>query len=136
MSSSPHNITNTPAPEASLTDLVKSLVGDVGHLFRTELRLAKTEVVGGLKSAVGGIVLIGIGVVMLIGALLTLLGAFVGWLTPYVGAGWAAFIVAIVVGGTGALLAYVGSKRMSAKALVPERTIASVRDGIDELKGK
>lgn len=136
MSSVPHNLTNNPVPEPSLTDLVKSLVGDVGHLFRTELRLAKTEVVGGMKSAVGGIVLIVAGIVLLLGALFTLLGAFVGWLTPYVGAGWAALIVAVVVGGIGALLAFVGSKRMSAKALMPERTIASVRDGIDELKGK
>lgn len=136
MSSSPHNITSSPAPEASLTDLVRSLVGDVGHLFRTELRLAKTEVVGGLRSAVGGIVMIGIGVVLLLGAMLTLLGAFVGWLTPYVGAGWAALIVAVVCGVIGVTLALVGSKRLSARAFVPERTIASVRDGIDELKGK
>lgn len=136
MSSSPHNLTNSPAPEASLTDLIKSLVGDVCHLFRTELRLAQTEVVGGVKSAVAGIVMIAIGVVLLLGAMLTLLGAFVGWLTPYVGAGWAALIVAVVTGGIGVTLALVGSKRLSAKALVPERTIASVRDGIDELSGK
>lgn len=136
MSSVPHNLVTTPAAEPSLTDLVKNLVGDVGHLFRTELRLAKTEVVGGVKSAVGGIVMIAIGVVLLLGALFTLLGAFVGLLTPYVGAGWAALIVAVVTGGIGVALAFIGSKRMSAKTLMPERTIASVRDGIDELKGK
>ncbi|MDP9095635.1 MAG: phage holin family protein, partial [Pseudomonadota bacterium] len=121
-SSSPQSITTRSAAEPSLTDLVRNLVGDVGHLFRTELRLAKTEVVGGLKSAVGGIVMIGIGVVLLLGALFTLLGAFVGWLTPYVGAGWAALIVAVVAGGIGGALALVGSKRVSATVLMPGRT--------------
>jgi len=136
MSSTPRNITTSPGAEPSLTDLVKSLVTDTEHLFRTEIRMARSEVVGGVKSAVGGIVLIVAGVILLLGALFTLLGAFVGWLSPYFGAGWAALIVAVVAGGIGAALALTGSKRISAKALVPERTIASVRVGIDELRGK
>ena len=124
-----------PDNNSSIGDLLRQLVEDVGHLFRTELRLAQAEVrsnIAGLKS---GIVAVAAGGVFMLVATFTLVGAFVGWLTPYVGAGWAAFIVSVVLGIAGLIAISVGSNKLKAGNLAPQRTVASIKQDAQTLKG-
>lgn len=124
-----------PEREQSIGDLLRQLIDDVQHLFRTELRLFQTEVRGNIAGLKGGAILIGIGATLLLAALITLFAAFVGWLIPVVGHGWAELIVAVVsaVIGFGALAT--GAKKLSASSLSPDKTIASVKQDARALKG-
>ena len=121
--------------EASIADLLRQLVEDGNHLVRTEIRLAKAEVRDNLASAAKGGVGIGLGAVLLLGAVFTLLGAAVAFLTPVVGAGWAAVIVgaaALLIGG---VMIAGGVRKLSASSMVPDRTLQSVKQDAETIRG-
>jgi len=125
-----------PAHDPSLGDLLQRLVADTGHLFRTELRLARSEVASGVRGAATGAALIGAGVVLFLGAVFTFLGALVGWLTPWLGAGWAAALVALGTAAVAGVLLAIGASKLSPKRLMPTQAVASVRRDVDALQGK
>lgn len=124
-----------PGETPSIGELLKRLIEDTQHLFRTEIRLAKSELKSNIASAAKGGIAIGIGMILLLGAIFTLLGAAVGFLTPLVGAGFAALIVGVVTLAIGGLLVMSGIKKMSAASLSPDRTVASLKQDADALKG-
>lgn len=124
--------THTP----SIGELLRRLVDDTQHLFRTEIKLAQSEMKSNVAAAAKGAVGIGIGAILLLGAVFTLLGAAVAFLTPLVGAGWAALIVTLIAGGLGGVLIMMGLKKLSASSLIPDRAIASVRQDANALKGQ
>lgn len=129
---------STPAtldPASSIGDLLRRVIDDIGHLFRTEIRLAKAELAGNVAAAKGGAAAIGIGAILLLGGIFTLLGAAVGFLTPLVGAGWAGLIVAVVALVVGAALVVGGAKKFSTASLIPDRSVASLKQDADALKG-
>lgn len=124
-----------PTDGASIGDLLRSLIGDIQHLLRTELKLFQAEVrsnIGGLKT---GAMLLGIGVTLMLASLITLFAAFVGWLIPVVGHGWAELIVSVVSAVLGIILLGVGQKKLSGSGLTPDRTIASLKQDAETLKG-
>ena len=124
-----------PDNGTSIGVLLRTLVEDVGHLFRTELRLAQAELKSNLSGLKTGAASIAVGGMLLLVSLFTLVGAFVGWLTPYVGAGWAAFIVAVVLAVIGLIAISVGGKKLNAASLAPQRTVASLKQDAQTLKG-
>ncbi len=125
-----------PETGNSIGDLLRQLIEDVGHLFRTELRLAASEFKGNLGAMAGGAGAIAFGGMLMLVALFTLVGAFVGWLTPVVGsAGLAAFIVAVAVAVVGGILIAVGTSKLKVSSLAPDRTVASLRRDAETLKG-
>ena len=126
-----HTDPNAP----SIAELLKRLVDDSGHLFRTEIRLAKAELRDNLASAKTGAMWVALGAILLLGAIFTMRGAAVGFLTPLVGAGWAALIVAGVAGVVGVVLALLGAKKVTATSLAPDRAVASLRQDTEALKG-
>lgn len=123
------------APEPTIGELIRSLLQDVGQLIRTEIKLAQAEVGQNVSRAKTPVAMMAVGGLLMFGAFLTLLGALVGWLADAVGPGWAAFIVAVVVGGAGVALIMSGKKKMSTVALTPTRTVASVKQDAQALKG-
>lgn len=123
------------APEPTIGELIRSLLQDVGQLIRTEIKLAQAEVGQNVSRAKAPVAMMAVGGLLMFGAFLTLLGALVGWLADAVGPGWAAFIVAVVVGGAGVALIMSGKKKMSTVALTPTRTVASVKQDAQALKG-
>ena len=126
------SLTRPPAPAGpSLAESLRSLVTDVGHLFRTELRLARSEVVSSLHSAMRGAIAVGIGMILMLGAIFTMLGAIVGWLTPLLGAGWAAAAVAL-----GAAVVAIALMALGARQLSPSRAAERVSDRLDTLRGE
>ncbi len=120
--------------EPSIGATLRQIVDDVGQLARTEVNLAKAEVTANIAKLVRPIVMIAMGALLGIAALFTLMGALVGFLTPYVGAGWAALIVAAVVGGIAALLVMSGIKAIGAVTLAPKRSVASVKADVAAVK--
>lgn len=123
------------APEPTIGELIRSLLQDVGQLVRTEIKLAQAEVGQNVTRAKAPVAMMAAGGLLIFGAFLTLLGALVGWLADAVGPGWAAFIVAVVVGGIGVALILSGKNKMSHVALTPTRTVASVKQDAQALKG-
>lgn len=122
--------------EPSIGELIRNLLADTGQLIRTEIKLAQSELGQNVSRAKTPIAFIGAGVLLMFGAFLTLLGALVGWLADAVGPGWAAFIVAVVVGGIGVALILSGKNKLSAVSLAPTRTVASVKQDAQALKGQ
>lgn len=120
--------------EPSIGAVLRRIVDDVGQLARTEVNLAKAEVTANIGKLVRPIVMIAAGALLGIAALFTLMGALVGFLTPYVGAGWAALIVAAVVGGIAALLVMSGVKGIGAATLAPKKAVASVKADVAAVK--
>jgi len=123
------------AAEPSIGELIRSLLADTGQLIRTEIKLAQAEIGQNVSRAKTPVMFIAVGAVLMFGAFLTLLGALVGWLADAVGPGWAAFIVAVVVGGAGVALILSGKNKLSAVSLAPTRTVASVKQDAQALKG-
>lgn len=119
----------------SIGDLLRQLVGDVQHLFKTELRSFQSEVRTNLVGLTGGAAMIAVGGVFFLASLITLFAAFVGWLVPVVGSGWAELIVSIASAVVGVILLGVGRKRLSASSLAPDRTLASLKQDAQILKG-
>lgn len=124
-----------PLDTPSIGDLLRRLVDDTQHLFRTEIRLAQSELKGNLASAARGAAGIAVGGMLLLGAMFTLLGAAVGFLAPYVGAGVAGLIVAGATALIGGVLVMTGAKKLGATDLAPDRTVASLKHDVQALKG-
>jgi uncharacterized membrane protein YqjE len=111
----------------SAGDLLRQLLGDVTVLFRKELALAASEVSQSIEQAKHGAQSMVTGGAVLYAGVLFLLTAVMLWLMTMM-AGWlAALIVGAVVTVIGAIMVGGGKKRMSAVALTPERTMASLR---------
>ena len=124
-----------PERDQSIGDLLRQLIQDVQHLFRTELKLFQAEVRGNIAGLKVGAILIGLGATLMLASLITLFAAFVGWLIPVVGHGWAELIVAVVSAVIGIAALGIGSKRLGAASLTPDKTIASVKQDAQALKG-
>ena len=120
----------------SLAELLKRLVDDTGRLFRSELRLAQAELTASVGKALPALGLVMAGGLLLTAALFILLGALVAWLTPLVGLGWAAFIVAVGAGAAGAALALTGKKQLAGIGFLPTRVAKALRDDAEALKGQ
>ena len=126
----------TPDNGSSIGDLLKQLIEDVGHLFRTELRLAVAEVRGNIAGLKTGVVAIAIGGSLMLVAMFTLVSALVLWVTPIVGsAALAALLVAVGLLVVGGISIAVGTSKLKASSLTPDRAIASLRQDAQTLKG-
>ncbi len=118
-----------PRPEPSLGELLARITSDTTELVRAEMKLARAELrqMGATVAADATKVGIGIGLA-LAGALATTaflvvaVGAAIGnyWL--------AALIVGVVLLGAGALLVRGAVADIRARGLVPEQTLATLRE--------
>jgi len=114
--------------ERSLSTLLSDLAGETVELLRQELTLFKIELQEKLSRA-------GIGAAALAAAALI---AFSGWLFLLLAAVYAlaivvppwaaALIVGVLVLAIAGVLALIGKNRMRADALMPERTLRSLRE--------
>jgi MFS family permease len=126
--------TTDPA-DASIGDLVKAMSADLSRLVRNEMQLAQTEIIGKLKQAGVGVgAFSGAGVLALYGLGAMIAAAVLG-LALVLPAWLAALIVGVVVLIIAGVVALVGKKKMSeAGPAVPEKTVASVKEDVAEIK--
>ncbi|MCA1779257.1 MAG: phage holin family protein [Xanthomonadaceae bacterium] len=133
--------TATPAPAAnrqngagSIADLVRNLATDLSMLLSKEMELAKSEVresVSEVKTAVGAIAT---GAVLAMAGLVVLLMSAVYGLSNVVEPWLAALIVGAAALLIGYLMVHSAKEKMGANAVVPERTLESVKKDTAPMK--
>lgn len=111
----------------SLPNLFSDVLSQLTNLFRTELRLFKTELSEKITSATTAAGMIVAGAVLAIGGLYLFLQGIVLLLVSFgMPSQWATFLVAVVVGLVGYLIIRKGLGSLSAANLAPERTMQSL----------
>lgn len=111
-----------PNTERPISAVLRDIVGNVQHIVRSELRLARTEITEEIGKAGRAGVLVGVGALMLIFSLLFALLAIVYALSVVMPAWMAALIVAAGVGLIAALCVAIGLKRMKTVRAAPKTT--------------
>ncbi|MCM3882462.1 phage holin family protein [Frankia sp. R82] len=123
----------TAAPDgrrASTGHLVSDVVTDISTLFRQEVALAKAEVREEAKKAGKGAgMFAGAGGAGLYALLFALLAVMFG-LGEVMALGWAALIVAAVLGAVGAVLALKGRSTVRTVHPAPTQTVETLREDV------
>lgn len=133
----PHfDTTDRPNTDASVGELIGDVARDLSTLMRQELALAKAELrqeaVKGGKAAGS---LAGAGVAANL-ALVFLSVALWAGLSNVMDAGWAGLIVAVLWGIVGAVLYSTGRKQLRQVNPTPQRTVDTLKEVPDALKGR
>jgi len=116
-----------PARDVSVPGLIKSLADDVTHLFSQEVALAKSELRSAVADLKAGVLSLAIGLGILFAGFMVLLGAAVAGLSLVVETWLAALIVGGVVAIIGVVLLMKAKKSLNPEAMVPNRTIESLK---------
>ena len=122
--------------ESSVGQLISEVTSDLSKLMRQELELAKAELKHeATKSGKAAGMLGGAGFA---GYMVALFLSIALWwaLANVMDEGWAALIVAVLWAVIGAVLATVGRKKLRAVNPKPERTIQTLKEVPDALKGR
>ena len=117
-----------PEGERSFTALFAELASEAGLLLRLEMALFRAELAEKRGRLGRGAVLLALGAALAFGGLLALLAAAAAALALVLPV-WAAALVtgaAALICGSG--LAYLGRRRFAARALVPRRSLDSLRE--------
>ena len=124
-----------PSSDTSVGDLVKAMSADLSRLVRDEMQLAQVELSAKAKTAGVGIGAFGGGgVLAFYGGALLIATAVLG-LALVLPAWLAALIVGVVVLAFAGVAALIGKKKVNEAApAVPERTVASVKEDVAEIK--
>ena len=123
-------------PQAMSTgELVTRLSEQTSRLVRDELRLAQAEMSQKAKHGGIGAGLFGAGGLLALFGLGTLIAAAVLALALVLPAWAAALIVAAVLFVAAGIAALVGKKEIQQATPTPERTVETVKDDIEEIKG-
>jgi protein-S-isoprenylcysteine O-methyltransferase Ste14 len=115
------------AQQPSTPHLFIEAMAQLAALFRTEIRLVRTELSEKAAKAVNAVGMVGGAVVLLFLALLILLEGLVAWLVaeglpPY----WAAVAVGLPIGIIGIALLLAAMKALKAANFVPDRALEQV----------
>jgi hypothetical protein len=132
-----HLGTRPPAEpaEASLGDLVGRLTENYSRLMRQEVALARTEIRQEAATAGKGAgMLAGAGAIGLV-VLILLSLALSRALAEVMDLGWAYLLVAVLWAVVAAVLASMGRSMLKRATPTPERTLATVKEIPDTLKG-
>lgn len=121
-------------PDRSIGAVLSDIVGDLQHIVRAEVRLAKSEIreeVGKAKRGVvflvaGGVVLTCAFGLMLLTAVYALATVWPPWMAALAVAGATALI--------GGLLAMSGKHQLGAVVLPPQKTVSTVKENLQWAK--
>lgn len=119
---------NTLPSERSVGELFSELSHETTTLIRQELELAKAEMSEKASQAAKDIGFLTVGSAVLYAALLALCTAAIAGLSALMPVGWAALIVALVVGGIGAALVVKGRNDLKNATLSPEKTKTTLKE--------
>lgn len=119
---------------SSIPDLAKEMVHHLGDMFRSELRLARTEAIDSAKAMSGSLTQLGIGIAFAMAAV-TLGGlAIVEALPPEVPR-WAAFLLAALGSGVAGIVFFLAAKAsMTPKSITLPKTREQIGRDIQTLK--
>lgn len=122
------------AQRPSLGELLRQLAGNISELLRSEVELAKKEMLDKLK------IFRAAAIVMAVGALLGILGlfmlsaaAFIG-LAAYLGYGMSALALGILLVVVGAILVFSAFQKFRTTSLKPQQTIETLKENREWLR--
>jgi hypothetical protein len=124
----PDVIEPRPKTERSITTLLSDLASETILLIRQELALLKAELHEKFSRVGQGMTALGAGALIAYSGWLVLLAAAVLGLATVLPAWLAALIVALVVLAVGGALVFIGKSRFDADALMPRRSLRSLRE--------
>ncbi|HTV87744.1 MAG TPA: phage holin family protein [Stellaceae bacterium] len=130
----PEVIGPRPKAERSLATLLSDLAAETILLIRQELALLKAELHEKFSRAGRGATAIGAGALIAYSGWLALVAAMILALSLVLPAWLAATVVGIVILAIGGILALIGKRRLDAQALVPRRTLRTLREDEEWLK--
>jgi len=117
---------NPSTDPRSVPQLLSDLTSELIALFRKEGQLVRAELSEKLTQLEIGAGSAAAGAICLLVALNVLAGALVIALAHWIGPGWAALAVGVVLALIGALLVRKGASDLSPSQLTPERTVHQV----------
>ncbi|HZU91548.1 MAG TPA: phage holin family protein [Stellaceae bacterium] len=117
-----------PKSERPITALFADLVNETSLLFRQEIELFKAETAAAVSRAGRGAAAIAVGGVFALGGFLALLATAALALAIVLPPWLAALIVAIIALAIAAVLLLIGKSQLGAEALMPRRTLNSLRE--------
>ena len=107
-------------PDKSIGELFGELTGDLGHLFRQEVQLAKTEAREEMQHVGQGLGMLAAAAISALLALTLISFAAAWWLDKAMDRGLAFALVAVFWIIVGAVLASIGKKRLAAAKPLPQ----------------
>lgn len=118
----------TGIDDRSTTGLLSTLANDVSDLMRGEMHLARAEIKQSVDGIKAGIVSMGAGVAVLLAGILSLISFLILGLADWFEMSlWlAALLVGLIATVVGGLMVKAGGDKLSADALVPNRTLSSM----------
>jgi apolipoprotein N-acyltransferase len=125
-----------PKADRSIAALLSDLAGETILLVRQEIALLKAELREKLGQMGQGVTAVGTGVALAFSGWLVLLACAVLALATVVSPWLAALIVAFVVLAIAAILLLIGKRRLDADNLVPRRTIRTLREDEEWIRGR
>lgn len=127
-----------PSPEQPLSELISNLTEDTSRLFRQEVALARAEIKQEASVAMVAAAMMAMaGAFAAVALILLSLAAAEGlqrWFD--IDIAWCYFIVAVLWTVIAGVLFAMGRKKMREVNPKPERTVESLRDVADTLKGQ
>lgn len=139
--STPENIDvreKQPSPEQPLSELISNLTEDTSKLFRQEVALARAEIKQEASVAAIAVAMMAMaGALSAVALILLSLAAAEGLQRAFdIDIAWCYFIVAVVWLIVAGVLFSMGKKRLAEVNPKPERTVESVKDVANTLKGQ
>ncbi|TNC48734.1 phage holin family protein [Rubellimicrobium rubrum] len=120
-----------PRPTGSL---LSDAINQLTRLVRGEVALAKAEVAQNIKSAGMGVALLAGAAILVLVALHVLAAALVAALAHWIGPGWAALAVGVVILAVAVILALRGLNALKPENIAPTRTVRSVQADAQTIK--
>jgi uncharacterized protein YacL len=124
----------TPTESASTGELITQLTAQTSRLVRDELRLAQKEMQESIKHAGMGAGLFSVAGLLAALGVSTLVAAAVAALAIVLPVWAAAVIVAAILLAAAGAAALIGKRQVEDASPVPERTVANVKEDIEEVK--
>jgi uncharacterized membrane protein YqjE len=122
--------------DRSAGDVLKDIVANLQEIIRSEVRLARVEIREETRKMANAGSMLAAGAVLGLYALFFIFLATVYVLTTYVSPAAAAAIVGIALAVVAGVLVSVGRGRLKNVSPKPEKTIDSVKENIEWLKGQ
>jgi len=130
----PEVISPRPKIDRSISTLLSDLAGETILLFRQEMALVKAELHEKLSRAGQGATALGAGALIAYSGWLALVAAMILALMLVLPAWLSATIVGVVIILFGIVLMLIGRNRLNAEALMPQRTLRTLREDEEWLK--
>jgi Flp pilus assembly protein TadB len=128
------NVEPKPQTDGSIGELVSQLSSQTSRLVRDEMKLAQNEFREAAKHAGLGAGLVSIAGLLAVLGLATFVAAGVAALSLVLPVWAAALVVGVVLFAAAGIAALVSKKQIEQTSPVPEQTLASVKQDIEEVK--